>query len=84
MIANSFGKAHRALMNGPVFFFFKEGEEFFFSFPCSQCVPNTTLVLFHIVCPKFNSHVYNLKRWSSWEYICFYFASGVPRGASIG
>jgi len=66
MVANTFGKAHHALMDGPVFFFFKDEEEFFVSFPCSQCIPNSTLVLFHIVCTKFNSHVYKLKRQTIW------------------
>jgi len=35
----------------------------------------------HMVCPKFNSHVYELgKRSDIREHICFYFATG----ASIG
>jgi len=38
-----------------------------------------------MVCPKFNSHVYKLKRVGHGEHICFYFAIGVvQRGASIG
>jgi hypothetical protein len=36
-----------------------------------------------MVCPKFNSHVHKLKRLVIREYICFYFAIGVQRGASI-
>ncbi len=31
----------------------------------------------HMVCPKFNCHVYKLKRSAVGEYICFYFATGV-------
>jgi hypothetical protein len=27
-----------------------------------QKVPNSTLVLSHMICPKFNSHLYKLKR----------------------
>jgi len=50
---------------------------------CPQDVPNSTWVLPHMVCPKFNSHVYKLKRRIMWEYICFYFATGVQRGAFI-
>jgi hypothetical protein len=36
-----------------------------------------------MVCPKFNSHVYKLKRWKPWEHISLYFATGVQTGASI-
>jgi hypothetical protein len=36
-----------------------------------------------MVCPKFNSHVYKVKRRIVWEYICFYFATWVQRGAFI-
>jgi hypothetical protein len=77
----------------------ERGEEFFVFFfvlnfvflSCSQNVlkyipqdvPNSTLVLSHIVCPKFNSHVYKLKRWAMGEYFCFYFAIGVQRGIPI-
>jgi hypothetical protein len=53
-------------------------------FPNFQCVPqdvpNSTSVLLHMVCPKFNSHVYNkLKRYSIGKYICFYFATWDPK-----
>jgi hypothetical protein len=50
---------------------------------CHQDVPNSTWVLPHMVYPKFNSHVYKLKRRVVREYICFYFATGVQRGAFI-
>ncbi len=29
-----------------------------------QDIPNSTLVLSHMVCPQFNSNVYELKRWN--------------------
>jgi hypothetical protein len=53
----------------------------------SQCVPrvvpedvpNSTWVLFHIVCPKFNSLVYKLKRSNPGVQICFYFATRGPK-----
>jgi len=52
--------------------------------PCShkvpQVVPNNISILSHMVCPKFNSPKYKPKR----EHICFYFATGVQRSASIG
>jgi hypothetical protein len=38
-----------------------------------QDVPNSTLNLFHMVCLKFNSHVYKPKMWAIGEHICFYF-----------
>ncbi len=47
---------------------------------CPQVVPNSTLLLSHMVCPKFNSPIYKLKR----EHNCFYFATSVQRGGSIG
>ncbi len=34
-------------------------------------------------CPKFNSHVYTLKRQVKGVHICFYFATRVQRGLSI-
>ncbi len=37
-----------------------------------QDVPNNTLDLPHMVCSKFNSHVYKLKRWATWEHNFFY------------
>jgi hypothetical protein len=40
---------------------------------CSQGVPNGTSILSHMVCPKFNSHGYKLKRWAIGQHICFYF-----------
>ncbi len=39
-------------------------------------VPNSTSILSHLVCPKFNSHVYKLKRYSKLGHICFYFTPG--------
>ncbi len=58
-----------------------EGTDFLF-FLCShvvlevpQDVPNSTLNLPCMVCSKFNSHVYKLKRWATWEHIYFYFAT---------
>jgi hypothetical protein len=70
---------------------------FFVFLPCSQCVPNmfsfcslevpnSTLILSHRVCPKFNSHVYKLKRYiGCWEMHLFLFSNWeVQRGASIG
>jgi len=66
------------------------GKGFLFSLvpsvflPCShkvpQVVPNNTSVLSHMVCPKFNFCIYKLKS----DHICFYFATGVQKGASIG
>jgi hypothetical protein len=55
-------------------------------------VPNVYLKVFPIAAwfysiwfsPKFNSHVYNLKRWARGEYIFLYFATLVQRGPSIG
>ncbi len=47
-------------------------------------VPNSTSVLSHTVCPKFNCLVYKLKRSNPRVDICFYFATVVQRGASIG
>jgi hypothetical protein len=70
------GKAQHALMNCTVFFLFEEwvgGEGFFVFFSYSQTVPKyipndvpngNTSVLSHMVCPKFNSHVYKLQRWN--------------------
>jgi hypothetical protein len=75
----------------------ERGHYYYFS-PCSQCVPimfpwgsqvipqyfcNSISDLSHMVCPKFNSDVYKLKRWVTGEYICFCFVTGVQRGASI-
>jgi hypothetical protein len=37
-----------------------------------QDVPNRTWVL---IGPKFNSHIYKLKRWNLGKHICFYFAA---------
>ncbi len=52
-------------------------------FPSFQCVPqhvpNSTSVLLHMICPKFNSHVYKLKRYVVGKYICFSFATRDPK-----
>ncbi len=50
---------------------------------CSPRFLNSTQVLSHMVCPKFNSPVYKLKWWNLRDYISFYFAIGVHRGASF-
>jgi hypothetical protein len=46
-----------------------------------RCAPedvsNSTWVLSHMVCPKFNSHGYKLKRYLG-EHVCFYFATQDP------
>jgi hypothetical protein len=39
--------------------------------------------LSHMVCPKFNSHVYKLKKWAIEEHICLYCVIDVKRSASI-
>ncbi len=38
-------------------------------------VPSSTSFV-HMICPKFNSHMYKLKRKAVGECICFYFAMG--------
>ncbi len=51
----------------------------------SQNAPNSTFVLSHMVCPKFNSHVYKLKRWALGRTHLFLFLQmAVQIGASIG
>jgi len=47
-----------------------------------QDVPNSTWVLSHMVCTKFNSLVYKLK--SRGAHLIFILQVGVQRGASIG
>jgi hypothetical protein len=37
-----------------------------------QDIPNNTSILSHMVCPKFNSQVYQLKKWAKEEHVCFY------------
>jgi hypothetical protein len=32
-----------------------------------------------MVCPKFNSHVYKMKRWVIGEHICFYVMTWGPK-----
>ncbi len=48
-----------------------------------QDIPNNTSVLPHIICPKFKSHVYELKRCTIVKHSCFYLRLGVQRGASV-
>jgi hypothetical protein len=81
-------------MSGPVFFFLGRRGGIFTFFPlfpiCShevpqfpklfpQNVPNSTSALSHMVCPKFNSHVYKLKKLNLRMHICFYSAIGCPK-----
>jgi hypothetical protein len=72
------GKVQYELINGPLLFFegVRGGEEFFGFIPL---VPNSTWISSHMICPKFNSHVYKLKKWSLVEHICFHFATGGPK-----
>jgi hypothetical protein len=58
---------------------------------CSNEVPEVpkTFPIAPLIYPiwyaqKFNSHASNLKRWDIGEHFCFYFVTGVERGASIG
>jgi len=44
-----------------------------------QDVPNSTSLLSLMVCRKFNSHAYRLKRWAIREHICFYFETWGPK-----
>jgi hypothetical protein len=44
-----------------------------------QDVLNSTWVLSGMVCPKFNSHGYKLKRWYLGEHTCFNFATQDPK-----
>jgi len=32
-----------------------------------------------MVCPKFNSHAYKLKRWAIWSTFFYIFATGCPK-----
>ncbi len=56
--------------------------------PSSQLVPqdilNSTPVLSHMVCPKFNCLMYKVKRWAIGSIFVFIIWMVVPRGASIG
>ncbi len=48
-----------------------------------QHVHNSMSDVSHMVCPKFNSHVYELKKGrTQGEHICFYFATGASIGGS--
>ncbi len=67
----------------PSFFLWKGGKIFRFPnvFPSGsqvipQDVPNTNLILSHMICPKLNSHVYI--NWKG-EHMCFYFATWGPK-----
>jgi hypothetical protein len=53
-----------------------EVPQFLKLFP--QNDPTSTSALSHMVCPKFNSHLYKLKKVDHREHICFYFAIGGP------
>jgi hypothetical protein len=48
-----------------------------------MCVPIRFPIAPHfypiMVCPKFNSHVYKLKRWAIMSVFVFYFATGGPK-----
>jgi hypothetical protein len=44
-----------------------------------QNVPSSTSALSHMVCPKFNPHVYKLKKVDHRKHIWFYFAIGGPK-----
>jgi hypothetical protein len=47
-------------------------------------VPNSAWVLSNMVCSKFNSLVYKLKRWNPRVHIYFYFATGGPKKCFYG
>jgi len=47
-------------------------------------VPNRAWVLSNMVCSKFNSLVYKLKRWNPRVHIYFYFATGGPKKCFYG
>jgi hypothetical protein len=49
-----------------------------------QVVPNSTTILSHMVCRKFNSYVYKVKRWAIGEHISFYFGVGGPKRCCYG
>jgi len=78
------------LMRGPVlsFFFFLgvccHAMKFPKGSPSSQVVhqnvPNSTSLISHMVCPKFNSHVYKCKKVGHMEHICFILQLAVQRG----
>jgi hypothetical protein len=44
----------------------------------SRVIPHSTSDLSHMVCPKFNPHVYKLKRSAIGEHICFHFVNRDP------
>ncbi len=50
----------------------------------SQVVPNSTSVLSHMVYPKFNSHIYELKWWAIGEHNCSYFVTWGPKREANG
>ncbi len=41
----------------------------------SHDIPNRTSDLSHMICPKFNSHVYKLKTWATGEHQLFLFCN---------
>jgi hypothetical protein len=62
---------------------FPWGSQRFLEFSSSQVVPqdvpNSTWVSSPIICPKFNSHAYKLKRLAIGENICLYFVTWGPK-----
>jgi hypothetical protein len=50
----------------------------------SQVVPNSTSVLSHVVYPKFNSHIYELKWSAIGEHNCSYFVTWGPKREANG
>jgi len=53
--------------------------------PICSCVPNSTPILSHMVCPKFNSHVYKLKKAGSRGIHLFLFCNwGSEEVLSLG
>jgi len=49
-----------------------------------QNIPNSTLVLSHMICPKFNSQLYKMKKVGKREHICSYIATGGPNKLPLG
>jgi hypothetical protein len=69
---------------GQIFYYYFLFHDILMGFlSCSPIHPNNTLDLSHIVCPKFNAHVYKLKRWAIDKCVCLYFATKVQRCVSI-
>jgi hypothetical protein len=49
-----------------------------------QNIPNNIRLISHMVCPKFNSHEYKVKRWAIGSTCVSILQLAVQRGASIG